>query len=120
MHRRRFLTTLAGLAVAWKASMMEASGKVANLPVIVEAGRRVDAPGAEVARFPPSSVDEVKQRIQQLLAREKPLVLQFRSSLTYLRRSQAATFSWAESLARRAARSALVNFHSKGLAVASQ
>ena len=33
---------------------------------------------------------------------------------------QAATFSWADSLASRVARSALVNFHSKGFAVASQ
>ena len=73
MNRRRFLTTLAGLAVAWKAGMMEASGKAARGPIIVEAGRRVDAPGAEVARFPSSNVDEVRHRIQQLLAGEKPL-----------------------------------------------
>ena len=73
MNRRRFLATLTGLGVAWKAGMIEASGKVANLPVIVEAGRRVDAPGAEVARFPPANVDEVRQRILQTLTRLKPL-----------------------------------------------
>ncbi len=33
---------------------------------------------------------------------------------------QATTFSWDDNLARRVARSALVNFHSKGFAVASQ
>lgn len=72
MNRRRFLTTMAGLAVAWKATMIEASGKASGRPVIVEAGRRMDAPGAEVARFPPSNVDEVRQRILQLLIRERP------------------------------------------------
>ncbi len=73
MNRRRFLATLAGSAVAWKATTFEVSGEAMNGPVIVEAGRRVDAPGAEVARFPSSNVDEVRQRIQQLLAREKPI-----------------------------------------------
>jgi hypothetical protein len=48
------------------------------------------------------------------------LVLQFRSSLTYFSASQAAVFWRVDSLARSAARSALVNFHSNGLAVDSQ
>jgi hypothetical protein len=73
MNRRRFLTTLAGFAVAWNATGLEASDKAASGLVIVEAGRRVDAPGAEVARFPSSNVGEVRQRIQQILAREKPI-----------------------------------------------
>jgi hypothetical protein len=60
------------MAVAGKATRFEASNKAASGPVIVEAGRRVDAPGAEVARFPPSNVGEVRQRIQQLLIREHP------------------------------------------------
>jgi hypothetical protein len=73
MNRRRFFASMAGFAIAWKATALEASGKAASSPVIVEAGRRVDASGAEVARFPPSNVDEVRQRIQQLLTHEKPL-----------------------------------------------
>ena len=73
MHRRRFLTTLAGFAIGWKATMIGASDKTATGSVIVEAGRRVDAPGAEVARFPSSNVGEVRQRIQQILTREKPV-----------------------------------------------
>ena len=43
----------------------------------------------------------------------------FRSSLTYCL-AQAAAARGTESLARRVTRSALVNFHSKGLAVDSQ
>lgn len=72
MDRRRFVTTLAGATLAWKATMVDANAKSAG-PVIVEAGRRVDAPDAETARFPPSNVDQVRQRIQQLFTREKPV-----------------------------------------------
>ena len=53
--------------------MLEASDKTARGPVIVEAGRRVDAPGAEAANFPSSNVGEVEQLIQHLLTREKPI-----------------------------------------------
>jgi hypothetical protein len=72
MNRRRFVTTLAGAALVWKASMFDANAKSAG-PVIVEAGRRVDAPDAESPRFPPSNVNKVRQRIQQLFTREKPV-----------------------------------------------
>jgi hypothetical protein len=75
MTRRRFLATLAGTALAWKATMLEATAKPVGGPVLVEAGRRVDAPGADTARFPPSNVDMVRQRIQQVLAHEKPVAL---------------------------------------------
>jgi hypothetical protein len=72
MNRRRFLTTLAGISIAWRTTMFEASGQGASGVVIVEAGRRVDAPGAQVARFPPSNVDEVRKRVIQVLSRERP------------------------------------------------
>jgi hypothetical protein len=72
MNRRRFLTTLAGVSLVWKAAMFDANAKSAG-PVIVEAGRRVDAPDAETPRFPPANVDKVRQRIQQLFTRERPV-----------------------------------------------
>ena len=52
--------------------MIDANAKSAG-PVLVEAGRRVDAPDAETPRFPPSNVNKVRQRIQQVFAREKPV-----------------------------------------------
>lgn len=73
MNRRRFLGTAAGLAIVWKATRFEARGKAGSGPVIVEAGRRVDAPGAEVARFPSSNVDQVRQRIREFLSRTNPI-----------------------------------------------
>ena len=72
MDRRRFVATLGGLAVAWKVNMFEATANAAKGPVIVEAGRRVDAPGAETERFPPANVEEVRKRIQEFLNHEKP------------------------------------------------
>ena len=48
---------------------------LAKGPVVVAAGRRVDAPDAQAARFPPSNVDAVRQRIQEVFAREKPSAL---------------------------------------------
>jgi len=72
MNRRRFVTTLAGATLVWKATMFEANAKSAG-PVIVEAGRRVDAPDAETPRFPPSNVDKVQERIRQLFAGENPV-----------------------------------------------
>jgi hypothetical protein len=41
-------------------------------PVLIEAGRRVDATDAQTARFPPSNVPKVRERIRELLVREKP------------------------------------------------
>lgn len=58
--------------LAWKATMFDANAKSAG-PVIVEAGRRVDAPDAESPRFPPSNANKVRERIQQLFSREKPI-----------------------------------------------
>jgi hypothetical protein len=44
-------------------------------PVIVSAGRRVDAPGATEPRFPPQNVDLVESRIVTLLEHERPVVI---------------------------------------------
>jgi hypothetical protein len=48
------------------------AGATAGRPVLIEAGRRVDEPDAQTARFPPSSVPKVRQRIRELLSRENP------------------------------------------------
>jgi len=55
-----------------KASVLQASGKSAGRSVIIEAGRRVDAPDAEIPRFPPSKVSEVSRRIRKLLHKQNP------------------------------------------------
>jgi hypothetical protein len=41
-------------------------------PIIVEAGRRVDAANATIGRFPSSKVPEVRKKIQQLLRDQEP------------------------------------------------
>ena len=62
MDRRRFVSTLSGLALGWTlANLMEVEAS-AKGPVVVEAGRRVDAPDAKDARFPASNVDVVRKR----------------------------------------------------------
>lgn len=47
-------------------------GESAGRPVIIEAGRRVDPPDAQVPRFPPSNVPEVSRRIRKLLGKQNP------------------------------------------------
>ena len=44
-------------------------------PVIVAAGRRVDAPDATAARFPAQNVSTVRTRIEELLQREHPIAI---------------------------------------------
>lgn len=68
MDRRRSLTMLAGLALAWKSMPLIADAAPAKGPVIVAAGRRVDAPDAQSARFPPGNVDVVRKRIRQVFS----------------------------------------------------
>jgi hypothetical protein len=41
-------------------------------PVIVSAGRRVDAPDASAPRFPPQNVPAVRDRVQEYLQQQKP------------------------------------------------
>lgn len=75
MDRREFLTTLAGFVLAWKSSSLMTLEAFAKGSVIVAAGRRVDAPDAQAARFPACNVDAVRQKIRELFAREKPVAL---------------------------------------------
>jgi hypothetical protein len=72
MNRRELIVGLGVLAVTSEKSVLQASGKSAGRPVIVEAGRRVDAPDAQVPRFPPSNVPHVSRHIKQLLIKQNP------------------------------------------------
>jgi hypothetical protein len=47
-------------------------GESATRPVIVAAGRRVDAPETGAIRFPPQNVPEVRRKIGEFLKRERP------------------------------------------------
>ena len=71
VNRREFLVGL-GVQVTSGTSVLQASGKSAGRPVIIEAGRRVDPPDAQVPRFPPSNVSEVSRRIRRLLGKQHP------------------------------------------------
>jgi hypothetical protein len=72
MNRRELIVGLGVLAVTSEMSVLQASGKSAGRPIIIEAGRRVDAPDAQTARFPPSNVTEVSRRIKKLLSKHNP------------------------------------------------
>jgi hypothetical protein len=66
LDRRQFLAM---------AAMMTFASKVfagAKGPVVVSAGRRVDAPDAASPRFPASNVDAVRQKIRDFFAHESP------------------------------------------------
>ena len=56
-------------------SRPSADERNARGPIVVEAGRRVDAPDATVARFPPQNVPEVRKRIQLMLENRKPVAI---------------------------------------------
>jgi len=75
MDRRRFVGTLSGLALGWKLMTVMSGEALAKGPVVVAAGRRVDAPDAQSARFPPSNVEAVLKRIRKVFARDKPSAL---------------------------------------------
>lgn len=72
VNRREFLVRLGVLAVTSETSVLQASEKSAGRPVIIEAGRRVDAPDAKVPRFPLSNVSLVSRRIKGLLGERNP------------------------------------------------
>jgi hypothetical protein len=70
MERREFLLGFATLI----AMANDLPGKTnSSRPVMVAAGRRVDAPGATEPRFPPGNVELVRGRIEKLLEGERPL-----------------------------------------------
>lgn len=75
MNRRTFVSAGTGLALMEMLSRLHAGEKRIRGPVIVEAGRRVDAPDAEVARFPAKNVPEVRKKINQVLRKEMPVAI---------------------------------------------
>jgi hypothetical protein len=76
MNRRTFVSAGLGLALIETVSRrLHAGEKQIRAPVIVEAGRRVDAPDAGVTRFPARHVPEVRNRINQVLRKEMPVAI---------------------------------------------
>lgn len=73
LNRRSFVSAVTGLVLTGTVSRLNAEEKNARGPIIVEAGRRVDAPDAKVARFPPQNVPEVRKKIRQVLKHQKPV-----------------------------------------------
>src|SRR6476661_318142 len=65
--RRRFLYSAVGFSLIADAHVRKVAG-----PVLVQAGRRVDAPDAAAIRFPSSNVDVVRQRIRKYFGESKP------------------------------------------------
>jgi hypothetical protein len=75
MDRRTFVSAMTGLVLTGAASRLNADERHARGPIIVEAGRRVDAPDAKVARFPPQRVVEVRKKIRQMLKSQMPVAI---------------------------------------------
>jgi hypothetical protein len=75
MDRRNFVSAMTGLVLTGAVSRQNANENNTRGPVIVEAGRRVDAPDAKVARFPPQSVPKVRKKIRQVLMNQKPVAI---------------------------------------------
>jgi len=73
MDRRNFPSAVAGLMLTGARSRLSVDEKNSRGPVIVEAGRRVDAADANVARFPPQNVLEVREKIWRVLKNQKPV-----------------------------------------------
>ena len=60
------------LAGTGSSTLRACGGATVGHPVWIEAGRRVDAPDAQTERFPPFDVIKVRERIRELLLRDKP------------------------------------------------
>jgi hypothetical protein len=72
MDRRNFCSGIIGLVL--NGIMIQQNGeKSTRGPVIVEAGRRVDAPDATAARFASQSVSKVRKRIRQVFTEQHPV-----------------------------------------------
>lgn len=66
------MSAVGGFMLAETVSRLNAAEKNNGRPIIVEAGRRVDAPEATAARFPARNVAEVRDKIRLLLKDQKP------------------------------------------------
>lgn len=72
MGRRNFVSVVGGLVFSETVCRLNTGEKNKGRPILVEAGRRVDAPDATVARFPSEKIPEVRSRIRQLLKGQRP------------------------------------------------
>jgi hypothetical protein len=72
MDRRRFVHVSIFGALAWKETSLMAGATEGKGPVIVSAGRRVDAPDAQTPRFPAGNVNAVRQKIAAFFTKESP------------------------------------------------
>jgi hypothetical protein len=72
VDRRIFILSLTGLVLTGRLSKVNTFKTNGQGPIIVEAGRRVDASDATVVRFPPQNVPNVRKRIREVLAKQKP------------------------------------------------
>jgi len=70
--RRRFLYGAVGFSLIGNTWLADAHVRRVAGPVLVQAGRRVDAPDAAAARFPSYNVDLVRQRIRKYFGESKP------------------------------------------------
>jgi hypothetical protein len=75
MDRRNFVSAMTGLVLTGTRARPNANEQNTRGPIIVEAGRRVDAPDVKVARFPPQSVPKVRKKIRQVLMNKKPVAI---------------------------------------------
>lgn len=75
MKRSDFISAITGLVLAGMVFRLNGNDKNSRGPTIVGAGRRVDAPDASAARFPPQNVAEVRNKIRRLLDNQKPLAI---------------------------------------------
>lgn len=75
MNRRKFVSWVGSALIIKKTSRLCAAEKNQLGPILVEAGRRVDAGDATVARFPTHSVPAVRKKIQRELEIQKPVAI---------------------------------------------
>jgi len=75
LDRRNFISSLAAFTLTGLWPLTAAKEKKAPGPVLVEAGRRVDPPGATVHRFPPQNVANVQKKIEELLRTQMPAAI---------------------------------------------
>jgi hypothetical protein len=73
MNRRKFVSMAGGLVFAETVSRLNAAENTRPGPILVEAGRRVDASDATIARFPAQNVPAVRAKIERELRVQKPI-----------------------------------------------
>jgi hypothetical protein len=75
MNRRKFVSVVGGVVLVETVSRLNAAENTRPGPILVEAGRRVDASDATVARFPARSVPAVRTKIERELRLQKPVAI---------------------------------------------